>query len=247
LKVPKDRQPRNRRSKDLRVVGVAVVGALVCVILGSVLVVGASAFHFNGQYSASVGGARTCGLDVPGGLKMFAGPHNPFSGEGSSQVAFVMAPHSIAHVCIAYSLAQGIKPIAGGQSPLYASIYVVTATSVRNANYSGYAYSYSPAPEVSISGSQSSISDSVLESAGVITVAYTITASGNTTGFYGLSFTNSCPSVIPFAITNDAVSVSSSNFPGLTAPSGCRVVQPLAIGLITGYDRLQVKSVGETP
>ena len=229
----------------MSLLGFVIIGVLVCTALGSLLL--KNAFATDSNFASSSSGSNSCGTSAPSGLAIFSGPWSPFSGNGSREIAFIMTPDSVAHICVTYSLTQGATPTTGETTSLSSSMYLVKATAVRNGESLVYAYSYSAAPGISVTESQASISDSSLVSGGSTTIVYTIRASDGLTGYYGLSFTNSCPSVILFAVTSNGGAVNSSNFPGLTAPSGCRVEQPLNEGQITGYDGVQVTSIGETP
>jgi len=163
----------------------------------------------------------------------------PTQETGNQSRLFVILPGSTGLICVTYTLNES-APLSPSASPLRLSsnIYVVNATYDNNTNGEGSEYFYSShlAPGLSESANPSSV-DLPLASGDSFTVVYSVTASENATGFYSLSFTGGCPSLIPFAVTTDGQGVTPSDYTGFFA-SGCVKSSIFTQVLVTGIAQM---------
>ncbi len=159
----------------------------------------------------------------------------PTQEAGNESRLFVILPGSTGLICVTYTLSDFV-PLSASASPLEltSSIYLVNATYENSSNGEGSEYFYSSHLASGLSESANPPSVNLTSASGnSFTVVYSVTASENATGFYSLSFTGSCPSLIPFAVTTDGKGVTPSDYTGFFA-SGCAKSSIFTQVLVTG-------------
>ncbi|MDA4121676.1 MAG: hypothetical protein OK456_00680 [Thaumarchaeota archaeon] len=195
-------------------------------------------FGSAGKVSANLSTSESTGA-VPSNCTTTFSGGLPTQEAGNQSRLFVILPGSTGLICVTYTLNDS-TPLSPSVSPLRltSSIYVVNATYENNSNGEGSEYFYSShlAPGLTESTDPPSV-DLPLASGDSFTVVYSVTASKNATGFYSLSFTGSCPSLIPFAVTTDSQAVTPSDYTGFFA-SGCVKASIFAQVLVTGIAQM---------
>ncbi len=210
-----------------------VAGLVAITILG---LAAASAIQPNGTIVSKGSSSQTllsaCNTEFPNGVAFL--PTNNSQGE----LALIMKPGTVAALCVTFASSGGGNLSAGFFS---AKVYSVNATPLYNSKHyiSGWEYSYNPAPGIKIASNAEMLPLQNLSPRENITVVYTITSDVNFTGYYDLSFPNSCPSKIPLAVVNASQSADASDFPGFLFPSSCALISPqkgplISVGLVTG-------------
>jgi hypothetical protein len=182
-----------------------------------------------------------CTTTFPGRLEMTEGDWSgPNQSTGGLRL-FTMQPDSVALLCVSYTVEPGmLQGYSGSQNTTFSgNANVVSA----NCSGTGCAYSYTKASGVSITGSPASITLVGGENLTQVDVAYTITASTASEGFYSLDFFNSCPTLLPFAILSPGQQATGSDFNGFFLPGGCVQYGLLEDGVVTGVAGMNVSWV----
>jgi hypothetical protein len=160
-------------------------------------------------------------------------------------LAFTMPPGGMATFCIEMSLRQANV----SASELGADALSVNATLLPG---SCCEYSYSRAHDINVMFDPSSLDlTSFRQSAGSLSVLYSMSAGRNATGFYDLRYPGVC-GLIPLAVTEEPQRVSAANFPGFFVPSTCPVSPPFdGWSQMTGFSGMTASWVtgtaGEAP
>jgi len=161
------------------------------------------------------------------------------------KLAFSMQAGSTAVLCATYETdprAVTILPsgVSSGSytTSLYGNLNQVNAT-LGSSGY-GWTYSYMPVPGAVITANPSAVTVNANDTAKKITVAYTITVPKGEEGYYSLTFTNACPTLIPFAVVSGQVELSAADFPGFLSTVDCNPLQgALNGGVVVGYTGLE--------
>jgi len=233
------------KSHGISLVVVAALSILVILACASVVVEGLP--HSRPVSSQPIPGSQ-CSTVIPGGLALQSDTGNATTTIVQDAV-FVMSPGSTAELCVTYNVTQ----IAAAQSLsdvlFSAKVYSFSTTPITGSGGKGFMYSFTNYTGVLTGADPEIASFSQGSTGGAVNVVYSLTALSGTNGFYSLSFTNSCPSSMPFVIGSSASQISDTDFPGFFMPSSCRAQIPLSTGIVTGYSGMQVLwiSQGESP
>jgi hypothetical protein len=170
----------------------------------------------------------SCTTTFPDGLALRS--------SGNETRLFTLLPGGTGIVCVTYSVDMAAMTQASETVQFGAMVDRVQASYGPNLDGEGYVYSYTYHPVTGVEESAAPSEVTFLRGSGndtTVTVAYTIAAGQNTSGYYSLSFT-SCSPLIPFAITDDWQGVGVSDFPGFFVPAGCTDQPPLTDPIVTG-------------
>lgn len=185
-------------------------------------------------------GAVSCQTNFPAGLQMQSGSGGGGVAGLQDRTLLVMAPGSSAQICVTYSVIAGASVLQATILPQIKFLISLYSFKVSVATSGvGYGFSYSALNGIANASSPANVKTQALISATNVNVVYTLTAPKGSAGLYSLSFTNSCPTPLPFAISSNASQITAGDFPGFFLPGDCPVQPPLSTGTITGFSGIQ--------
>jgi hypothetical protein len=229
-----------RLSGSKPLIGITIVTAIMIVVAAaSVLTIQAprTTTAHGSQATIGIQGLQTqCSSTFPDGLQLQT------TNDTNRKIAFEIQPGSVDALCITYTINGNVS--LGDFKATLASVNATRLHNSRNGT-TGYEYSYSPVPSVNITSDAESLDLTYHNNSTTVTVVYTITALSGADGFYALEYPNHCPSLIPFAVTNDPQGVTSADFPGFFQPGSCERYVPLGVS-VTGFTGMSTIWLGPT-
>ena len=181
----------------------------------------------------------SCTTTFPGGLNMTSGDWSDANQSSEGLRLFTMQPGSVALLCVSYTLEQQALQSSGSPSQnatFSGNAYVVAAS----CGGGGCSYNYTKASGISITGSPPSITLVNGDNLTTVNVIYTISASSSSQGFYSLTYFNSCPALLPFAVLPPGQTANGSDFNGFFLPGSCIQYGALEDGIVTGVAGMNV-------
>ncbi len=181
----------------------------------------------------------SCTTTFPGGLNMTSGDWSDANQSSEGLRLFTMEPNSVALLCVSYTLEQQALQSSGSSSQnatFSGTAYAVAAS----CGGSGCSYTYTKASGISITGSPPSVTLVKSENLTKVDVIYTISTSSVSQGFYSLTYFNSCPALLPFAVLPLGQTVNGSDFNGFFLPGSCIQYGALEDGVVIGVAGMNV-------
>jgi len=161
----------------------------------------------------------------------------------STKLGFLMTDNSVGILCVTYTTDPSFLNAASLENftePLSGSVDSVNATYTGGV---GWQYSTHPVPGIVVTPSLNNIAETAGQASVRITVEYTITVSGGVSGFFAISFTNNCPSLIPFAVGSSPAQLTAADFPGFLYGISCAPLDGGISSQVTGYSALTTQEI----
>ena len=194
-------------------------------------------------------GDLQCETNFPTGMTLTSGVSSPFATHNQTRTVFVMQTGSTAEICVTYKMLGQFNSTNGTPpTPAFAiSVQKVVAIPHFDASgvQHGFDYKFASVPGISSTSTPlQPVFSGGSSGSWKVTVVYSITNSGSSTGFFDLEFTNQCPALIPFAVVSGSLPVSASDFQGFFLPGSCPLFETgLSLGTVTGTSNVETVEI----